>query len=911
MEEKLLDIVSSAYNVEDIVRKNSASTRIGVDSRSQKVSKYNGKVWEDLSYLGAYYLSLTADKSINLPSDHGEKHVILYRNAQLAAELQQTDLGEDFTSKYSGRGNDVANWIVNSGHILNILDLDKRVVRVEGEGEFPYKTLEEFLTQLQNIQAQNEEKEQQLKQLEEERKKAEEEKRSELEQKRITEQINELKKEISASREQKEDMLNLTKYIHEQAQLRFHPIVDPIQSRIKFNNLYNDKTIVIAGGPGTGKTTTMIARLKYLTDLKAIKEDSQHEPEDRKYSLTISQRDKLKDLIEKDRDWMFFSPSQLLRHYLAQAMEQEGLSRPTSKTENWEEFRGKMMREYGFFTMDDKTPFKNCRKNDEELIYQNSHAIESLMSYYQQSLVNRIKDLPKIPEQDFPWKQTAQYIKSKLGDIKNGSIDNIIQVLSSLNSSASVACTAFNKELKELLTKIADLIYAKLIDDNVSWAKMVSQLTKKETTNEEDNEDEEEIDEEEEDTTAKVTDKNERQKVYLLIRSWLSAYSRCQVDPTKKLSAKQKEIQDILVPFIPTGYQSQLIRLGGLALFRTYAKYAEGAKVVLLRNLSGIYKRFRRSIYKNLDTGWNQDVLQYIIDKDNKELHIQEQALLLGFVNNLVKVIQRWNNTDLTGKYCDQYNAYKRPIIGIDEATDFSEVEIYAMISFALIEFSSITIAGDVMQRMTQRGLKSWDDLDNVIHNKTVESLQKSYRQSKKMLEVAQRLYFDTMKEKANYKAHLKEEKVPKALAFVNGDEDAKMVWIEKRIKEVFEAYGKQLPSIAIFLNSKEDVQRFAEKLKNTDFFFDNQLSVINGSDGQTLGTKNQVRVFPIDTVKGMEFDVVFFHNIDDTDFEDELVKRYLYVGVSRASFYLGATFKNSNPELIKYFTQDEDWSKI
>lgn len=910
MKEKLLEIVRSAYNVKDEVRKNNACTRIGVNSRSQKISKYNKRVWEDFSFLGAYYLSLTADGSIELPSDHGEKHVILYRNAQLAAELQQTDVGEDFSIKYSGRGNDVANWIVNSGHILNTLDLDKRVVRIEGDGDYTYKTLAEFLTQLQNIQVQNEEKEQKLKQLEEEQKKAEEEKRSELEQKRITEQINELKKEISASMAQKEDMLNLTKYIHEQAQLRFHPIVDPIQSRIKFNNLYNDKTIVIAGGPGTGKTTTMIARLKYLTDLKAINADTQLEPEDRRFSLTVSQRNKLKDLIEKDRDWMFFSPSQLLRHYLAQAMEQEGLSRPTSKTENWEEFRGKMMREYGFFTMDDKAPFKNCRKNDEELIYQNSHAIESLMSYYQQALVNRIKDLPKIPDQDFPWKQTAQYIKFKLGDIREGSIDNIIQVLSSLSTSSSVGCAAFNKEFKDLLTKIVDLIYAKLISDNVSWTKIVALLAKKETTNEEDGEDDD-VEEEEEETMSKVTDKNEKQRVYLLIRSWLSAYSRCQVDPTKKMSAKQKEIQEILVPFIPEGYQSQLIRLGGLVLFRVYAKFAEGAKNVLLRNLSGIYKRYRRAIHKNLDTGWNQDVLQYIIDKDNKELHIQEQALLLGFVNNLVKAIQRWNNTDLTGKYCDQYNAYKRPIIGIDEATDFSEVEIYAMISFALVEFSSITIAGDVMQRMTQRGLKSWDDLDNVIHNKSVESLQKSYRQSKKMLEVAQRLYFDTMKERANYKAHLKEEKVPKALAFVNDDEDAKMVWIEKRIKEVFEAYGKQLPSIAIFLNSKEDVQRFAEKLKNTDFFFDNQLSVINGSDGQTLGTKNQVRVFPIDTVKGMEFDVVFFHNIDNTDFDDELVKRYLYVGVSRASFYLGATFKNANPELIKYFTQDEDWSKI
>jgi DNA helicase IV len=60
--------------------------------------------------------------------------------------------------------------------------------------------------------------------------------------------------------------------------------------------------------------------------------------------------------------------------------------------------------------------------------------------------------------------------------------------------------------------------------------------------------------------------------------------------------------------------------------------------------------------------------------------------------------------------------------------------------------------------------------------------------------------------------------------------------------------------------------------------------------------------------VKGMEFDVVFFHNIDNTDLSEDLVKRYLYVGVSRASFYLGATFNNDCPELTKYFKMGETW---
>ena len=56
---------------------------------------------------------------------------------------------------------------------------------------------------------------------------------------------------------------------------------------------------------------------------------------------------------------------------------------------------------------------------------------------------------------------------------------------------------------------------------------------------------------------------------------------------------------------------------------------------------------------------------------------------------------------------------------------------------------------------------------------------------------------------------------------------------------------------------------------------------------------------------------MVFFHNIDDASLDSDLVKRYLYVGVSRASFFLGATFKNETPELGKYFKFDKTWKRI
>lgn len=60
-----------------------------------------------------------------------------------------------------------------------------------------------------------------------------------------------------------------------------------------------------------------------------------------------------------------------------------------------------------------------------------------------------------------------------------------------------------------------------------------------------------------------------------------------------------------------------------------------------------------------------------------------------------------------------------------------------------------------------------------------------------------------------------------------------------------------------------------------------------------------------------MEFDVVFFHNLDKSDADLELKKRYIYVGVSRAAFFLGVTMHEEIREISRYFEKNKDWFKI
>ena len=162
-----------------------------------------------------------------------------------------------------------------------------------------------------------------------------------------------------------------------------------------------------------------------------------------------------------------------------------------------------------------------------------------------------------------------------------------------------------------------------------------------------------------------------------------------------------------------------------------------------------------------------------------------------------------------------------------------------------------------------------------------------------------------------NYHAFMKSNKVPAPLVYINETEFEKIGWIAKRISEVYKAYSERLPSIAIFVNDKGYIPKFIDNLEKTDFFKEKNIKVFDGTKNDSNSSENHICVYPIDVVKGMEFDVVFFHNIDNSSVNVDLLKRYIYVGVSRAAFFLGITLSEDNKEITKYFERNKDWFNI
>jgi hypothetical protein len=70
------------------------------------------------------------------------------------------------------------------------------------------------------------------------------------------------------------------------------------------------------------------------------------------------------------------------------------------------------------------------------------------------------------------------------------------------------------------------------------------------------------------------------------------------------------------------------------------------------------------------------------------------------------------------------------------------------------------------------------------------------------------------------------------------------------------------MPSIAILVNDDEDVVPLAAALDAA--LSDKNIRAVACSRGQSVGQENDVRVFDVQRIKGLEFEAVFFVGVDE-----------------------------------------------
>ncbi len=696
-------------------------------------------------------------------------------------------------------------------------------------------------------------------------------------------------------------------FIRKYAELRYQPILDPIQESIKRSKIF-DGPLIINGGPGTGKTTSLIQRIKFLIS-PSIEEYT---------TLTQNQKDLL---FNQKTSWIFYSPNELLALFLRNSMKMEELTADTERVKVWSSHKNELVKAYKLVDTTTKRPFLIYNKSQgKSLLVNKPKSIQDIVSGFNKFYLDFQKDkLNKVTEIDvspFKWKNTGLSIQMYLNDKKNvKNIDELIRLFLNLNETYKAESDKIGEEYSTLIKQVASRIQIIITKESERAVALSDILNQWKNSNQEEEEDDDDTEIELEDFEEKdeQTNFDFERELFTKLKSLCRKQALRKFDKNTKFSKRDRE----LIKLIPeVEQQNEYEQLGQTAFFKKFfERVTKGVLANVLREIPMTYKKFRREQLTNGNSNWDLPILDELVKKDkNSRIHADEQALLLHFTNSvcfsLSKGFQRQFNT-LNHSYVTAYKNHCKPVIGIDEATDFSIIDLLAISSFRHPELSSVTLSGDIMQRMTTDGLTSWEDFSTMVSGTERMNLEVSYRQSPTLLSLAQSIYENSTGNKANYKSYIeKDEAEPKPLILVSEDDAEKLNWIAERIIEIYKAYGDSIPSIAIFLPNESQLEGFANRLGNLDTLSDVGILVKACRNGEVLGDKNTVRIFSIDKIKGLEFEAVFFHNLDELQTQNlpsDLLLKYLYVGLSRATFYLGLTVSQDLNSDLSFISDNFD----
>lgn len=651
-------------------------------------------------------------------------------------------------------------------------------------------------------------------------------------------------------------------FIRRAMELRGLGYLESDQEDIKRSHIFDGCTLVIDGGPGTGKTTSLVQRIRFLTSPSALLS----------YQVFNNENDPMyQSLINtKNQNWIFYSPTQLLAEYLKSNMASEGLETGPNYVKVWNEDLSLIAKDYF-----DIINFKQTKYYKQESFNDITAAFKKYVFHYykQQYFKDDSSQVLETPEIKTIFQRIENY-KAKL---------NIDENLLNLERSYNLISQNYKDEIEKIIAK-GKKIYKDLINSILA---NISDEDKK-------------ILEIEIEKYAKDDDsrKTSLEKVIDgLVRKKISILSGKKV----KLNELQKTFDVVLNIDID---KSNAVYISESAQFEElYLDYFKNFDSQYLQSIFKIYQQFRE----------NEEIIGLRANNDIKQWGKDELAFLIGEINEYI-IAKSLFSTNL--KYVNVYKQYAKNIIAVDEASDLNLYDLKCIYSFRHWEKNSVTFCGDILQRMTNDGIKDWDDLETIIKNMEVLKLKISYRQSPTLLKLAKKIYTKVTNNDADYKAYLSEHSSePKPLLYINKDENGRLKWIIERLNDIYRAYGNNMPSTALFVNSANEIEEFAKKINKINI--NSNLTIEAYDKSLDLNKKeNTIIIFPVDEIKGLEFEAVIFVDLNkilQTNMDENLLLRYIYIGLSRAAYYFGITgsekFTGALEFLNSAFNEKGTWS--
>lgn len=353
--------------------------------------------------------------------------------------------------------------------------------------------------------------------------------------------------------------------------------------------------------------------------------------------------------------------------------------------------------------------------------------------------------------------------------------------------------------------------------------------------------------------------------------------------------------------------EAVLRELGRSALVRTAATSLTNALGRYVRGLRGRYSIFRRerTREKRWYTTHNHQLLQW----HPHELDAVLLATLRAGRAALGASRSRAGQADVS--LLPGLQPFAELLVNqvlVDEATDFSPLQLACMMALTDPATGALVACGDFNQRLTEWGTSTVEAATWAIPNVTVHPIRITYRHTKPLNVLAHSIAaLGTARSDAILPELVETDGPAPVLGRNLNEPDAIATWLGDRIEEV-ERSVQSLPTIAILVSDIEGVDVLAERLGKR--LETSNIRVTAFREGADIGRGQDVRVFDVQHVKGLEFEAVFFVGADALVARHRaLFDKYLYVGATRAAAFLGITTNGGDlpVELVSLADQFEE----
>jgi hypothetical protein len=665
--------------------------------------------------------------------------------------------------------------------------------------------------------------------------------------------------------------------------LRDQPILDQYQDEIF--RLPLASRLLILGPPGTGKTTTLIRRLGQKLDVAYLDEDERR----------VVDASGTEGLSQHSQSWLMFTPTDLLKQYVKEAFNREGVPASEDRITTWSDYRRILGRRV-LNVLKTSSPGGTFILKD-ALVSLGDDAHNKMLAWYED-----FEDWHKATH----FEEILAAAEALGDDVENAAAAlgrRLLSIASSNNKgSAAALLMALAGEADSVQGLIAGLktVTDKKIRESLSLQVNRNKLFLHELasfldgiqetpTTEVDEADDLEADEEDEVEPPKTP-----------IAKALLAYTKairtqCRAVARKRGINKATRSGKIL-EWIGDRTLAETDRsvVGASLLVQSRARrFVNPVK----KYIEGIPKRYRafRRLRQSEGTWYRPDGFAHS-DIAPLELDVVLLAMLRGGGELLsVASVSRRIDAPAWSSLQPILGLFRNQIL-VDEATDFSPIQLACMAAMASPRLRSFFACGDFNQRLTSWGSRSVDEVKWIFPEIEIKAVAVAYRQSRQLNEFASSLVklAGGVDSGVALPEHVNSEGVLPILVEGLADRAEVAGWLGGRIQEI-ESFVNQLPSIAVLVSSESEVQPVADALNSV--LADLSIRAVACLNGQTIGQGNDVRVFDVQHIKGMEFEAVFFVGIDRlASLQPELFDKYLYVGSTRAATYLGVTCEGTLP---------------